>query len=85
MEFTIVRLSVGHEMTVVDQQNLGFFLRYDSPTGIPIIQDGAPSRARVNRWFRKVAELTMVYGRYSELVHGDYFMVYKIYIWLVVQ
>ena len=24
-----------------------------------------------------VAEKTMVYGRYNELVHGDYFMVYK--------
>jgi hypothetical protein len=28
-------------------------------------------------WFRKVAEKTMVYGRYNELVNGDYFMVYK--------
>jgi len=24
-----------------------------------------------------VAEKTMVYGRYNELVHGDYFMVYR--------
>ena len=28
-------------------------------------------------WFRKVAELTMVYGRYKELVNGEYFMVCK--------
>jgi hypothetical protein len=37
---------------------LGFFVRYDSPTG------GPQSSDRVNRWFRKVAEVTMVYGRY---------------------
>ena len=29
----------------------------------------------VNRWF--ISGLTMVYGRYNELVNGDYFMVYK--------
>ena len=28
------------------------------------LQDGAPVRARVNRWFMFVAEKTMVYGRY---------------------
>ena len=26
----------------------------------------------VNRWFIFVAEKTMVYGRYNELVNGDY-------------
>ena len=28
-------------------------------------------------WFIFVTEKTMVYGRYNELVNGDYFMVYK--------
>ena len=37
------------------------------------MQDGAPKIAF--SWF--ISGLTMVYGRYNELVHGDYFMVYK--------
>ena len=41
------------------------------------LQDGAPVFESVNRWLKKVAEKTMAYGRYNELVHGDYFMVYK--------
>jgi hypothetical protein len=40
----------------------------------PKITDGAPSRNRVNRCLKKVAELTLVYGRYPELdnyrIHG---------------
>ena len=39
--------------------------------------DGAPVFDSVKRWFIFVAEKTMVYGRYNELVNGDYFMVYK--------
>ena len=41
------------------------------------IQDGAPSRARVQKRLKKVAEKTMVDGKYNELVNGGYFMVYK--------
>ena len=29
--------------------------------------------------YKNVDELTMVYGRYNQLVNGDYFMVYKYY------
>ena len=32
------------------------------------VQGGSPKIAF--SWFRKVAELTMVYGRYNELVNG---------------
>ena len=35
-------------------------------------QDGAPVFDSVKRWFIFVAEKTMVYGRYNELVNGDY-------------
>ena len=63
---------------------------WSSDFGVPIYLDlkispkykhiayrmGPPSDS-VNRWFKKVAEKTMVYGRYNELVHGGYFMVYK--------
>jgi hypothetical protein len=41
---------------------------------IILIQDGAPSRARIQL---VKSGLTMVYGRCNELVNGDYFMVYK--------
>ena len=36
------------------------------------VQDGAPVSCCVQLVFRKVAEKTMVYGRYYELVNGDY-------------
>ena len=46
------------------------------------VQDGDPVGCRVQKRLIFVAEKTMVYGRYNELVHGDYFMVYKpTYIW----
>ena len=38
-------------------------------------QDGAPSRNRVQLPYKWPN--SMVYGRYNELVNGDYFMVYK--------